>query len=131
MTSDALSRDIPIMVLLARAEAPDEACGLVYEHTMVVVPNVAADPQRRYAMDPEAQIAAFSELGWPVAAWHSHPRGRRELSEDDKAAIRLQGSDIPWHVLVTPDGWWGVYDSAAEQVACGELNVEEEDAAQH
>jgi proteasome lid subunit RPN8/RPN11 len=91
---------------LVRSALPDEVCGLVYDGVAIAVPNVHDEPQRNFLMEPDRQEWLLSTLGWPEALWHSHPQGNRHLSDSDVAMAHLAG--IP-SVLVTPDGWVGVF----------------------
>jgi proteasome lid subunit RPN8/RPN11 len=84
------------LALIAHAArgAPNEACGLLLGRgdnitRHVEAANVAADPVRRFEIDPavllrthrEARGAGEAILGW----YHSHPNGQREPSETDAA----------------------------------------------
>lgn len=66
----------------AAAQPEREVCGLIGARagravSHYPIPNGAADPRQRYAMDPTAQIAAFKAMrarGETLAAiYHSHP----------------------------------------------------------
>lgn len=82
----AISRACLDEILAHAAEAPEhEVCGLLLGHGGVVEAvrrcrNVAADPARRFEIDPAALIAAHREArsGAPklIGHYHSHPGGR-------------------------------------------------------
>ncbi|HET7687320.1 MAG TPA: M67 family metallopeptidase [Candidatus Macondimonas sp.] len=77
----------------AAATQPErEICGLIGAATGRVpsiypIPNRAADPRRRYSMDPTAQIAAFKTMRTRdetlAAIYHSHPHGTAVPSRRD------------------------------------------------
>jgi proteasome lid subunit RPN8/RPN11 len=81
----------------ARAAAPQECCGLlvgsgegaVTVHEAVPTANVADDPQRRFAIDPQAHFNLLRRLrGGPTAVvghYHSHPEGPVAPSRHDLA----------------------------------------------
>lgn len=86
------------MVADARAGAPAEVCGVLGGSRAVdprrveraePVPNVARESDRRYELDPEAQLRAmegFEADGLDVVGfYHSHPRGPRRPSATDEA----------------------------------------------
>jgi proteasome lid subunit RPN8/RPN11 len=79
----------------ARREAPDECCGLLIGSgaridEAVAVENRAADPARRYEIDPGDFLAAIRRCRGTeravIGAYHSHPRSAPEPSERDLAA---------------------------------------------
>jgi proteasome lid subunit RPN8/RPN11 len=89
--------------------APEECCGLLLGHSGEVIDvvraaNVAADPLRRYQVDPAAHFAAIRRgraAGFEViGAYHSHPRGPAVPSETDRAQAYEDPSFV--HVLVAP-----------------------------
>lgn len=78
----------------ARAEAPNECCGLLLgrgDAVAEVFPgrNVDETPRTRYVMDPRDQLRAFrlmDERGWDlVGIYHSHPHTEAYPSETDKS----------------------------------------------
>jgi len=93
----------------AAAAYPAECCGLlagkgddIVEVTEVVaVPNVAADRQRRFDIDPQAQFDLLHRLRGSgqrmVGHYHSHPNGRGELSSHDRAMAN--DPDAIWVVI--------------------------------
>lgn len=105
--------------LLRRAAdaAPGECCGLLLGHPgeiLEAVPtmNVAADPARRFQVDPVAHFAAIRRARAEgldvVGAYHSHPRGPAVLSETDRAEAFDDPAFV--HVLVLPrDGVVSAY----------------------
>jgi desampylase len=77
----------------ARREAPRECCGLLIGRADRVdeaepVANRAADPFRRYEIDPADFLAQVKRCrGTPrsvIGAYHSHPRTNAEPSESDR-----------------------------------------------
>ena len=96
-----------------RAEADalptTEICGLLLGRDGVVEEaracrNVAADPARRFEIDPAALLAAHraARAGGPaiLGCYHSHPSGRAEPSACDAAAAAANG----WLWLIVGDG---------------------------
>jgi len=82
------------IVAHARAAAPDECCGLLLGRDDAIVEsvratNVAADPVRRFVLDPKDHIderRRARERGLAVAGfYHSHPRSPAEPSASDLA----------------------------------------------
>ena len=74
--------------------APNECCGLLLGNggsidEALPVENRAADPARRYEIDPREYLAAIKRCrGTPqavIGAYHSHPRSAAEPSESDLA----------------------------------------------
>lgn len=68
----------------ARADAPNEACGLVIGRQnrvseIIHIPNTAADPQHQYRMDDKALVTTLSRLEARglelLGIYHSHPAG--------------------------------------------------------
>ncbi len=77
----------------ARAEAPNECCGLLLGRGEVVEEvfpghNLDQSP-RTYLMDPQDQLRAerkMNERGWELLGiYHSHPHSKAYPSETDKA----------------------------------------------
>lgn len=91
-----------VIALIQRAAveaAPLEACGILFgsdgvERASVAV-NVAADPARRFEIDPAALIAALkAERGGGdrvIGYWHSHPSGDATPSVTDAAMAAADG----------------------------------------
>jgi desampylase len=84
----------------AAAEPGREACGLLFgklNHVTAVRPvaNVAPDPVRQFEIDPAELFAAIraERAGGPrwVGCYHSHPNGRAEPSETDRASAADDG----------------------------------------
>lgn len=80
--------------------APREACGLLFGSAAAITgwqatANVAAEPLRRFEIDPAALIAALraERLGGPALAgyWHSHPGGDPRPSPTDAALAAADG----------------------------------------
>jgi proteasome lid subunit RPN8/RPN11 len=88
------------IVAQARAEAPDECCGLVGTRDgeavrLLKLRNAAASPLR-YEIDPKDQLRAFDELddaGLDLGIiYHSHTRSAPEPSQTDINLARYPDS---------------------------------------
>lgn len=81
---------------IVEAAWPLEACGLLEGtaaghdavHVVHALPNVHAEPQRRFTIDPEAWLylehAASSRGRIILGVWHSHPHGDPSPSDLDR-----------------------------------------------
>lgn len=76
----------------ARADAPNEACGLIIGRQnrvteIIRIPNSATDPLHQYRMDEKALVTALSSLETQGLAlfgiYHSHPAGDAIPSQTD------------------------------------------------
>lgn len=83
---------VQTVVQHARAEAPNEACGVIggvgeRADRIVPLPNAAADPQHFYKLDTTAlehTVREFRNSGLSlIGIYHSHPRGEPVLSPTD------------------------------------------------
>jgi proteasome lid subunit RPN8/RPN11 len=108
----------------ATASPAREVCGLLLGDgeeikTALPCPNVAADPACTFEIDPQTLIAAHksARTGGPniLGCYHSHPNGRAEPSETDRAMAEdngwvwaiVAGGDVTfWRV--EGDGFVGV-----------------------
>jgi proteasome lid subunit RPN8/RPN11 len=98
----------------ARAAFPHEVCGLLIgagEGTVVlsdlmVTPNIAADPARRFEIDPQVQFETLRRLRGTaqriVGHFHSHPNGTATLSAHDLAVA--YDPDAIWVVIPVTAG---------------------------
>jgi proteasome lid subunit RPN8/RPN11 len=93
----------------ARAAAPAECCGLLVGEGMrvsraVAVANVAAEPTRRFEIDPQRQFDLLRALrGTPervIGHYHSHPGGPSAPSAHDLAMAH--DPEAVW-LIVAPD----------------------------
>lgn len=88
-------------MLSEAAELPArEVCGLLLGHGTEInaalpCPNVAADPACTFEIDPPTLIIAHkaARAGGPniLGCYHSHPNGRAEPSETDRAMAEENG----------------------------------------
>ena len=105
--------------------APLEACGLLLASAggaggvrAVAARNVAADPARRFVIDPQTLIDAHRAARGGGAAvlgyYHSHPAGPPAPSATDLA--EAAGDGMVWAIAGRADGRWtvGWWESAAE-----------------
>ncbi len=104
----------------AHAEAPNEACGILFGSSTAIdraerAANVAAHPARAFEIDPAALLAAYRTArgqGRQVVGWyHSHPNGEGRPSPTDAARAVEDGK--VWLIVaddavtawrVVPDG---------------------------
>lgn len=90
---------IALIQQAAEEAAPLEACGLLFGGDSVerasVEANVAADPARRFEIEPGALIAVLrAERGGGervIGYWHSHPSGDATPSATDAAMAAADG----------------------------------------
>jgi proteasome lid subunit RPN8/RPN11 len=77
----------------ARASAPAECCGLLIARGGVIeeavaLENRAAEPRRRYEIDPRDYLAQLKRLRGTgdvvIGAYHSHPRSAPDPSPTDR-----------------------------------------------
>lgn len=101
-----------------------EICGLLGGHGEQVTRryparNVAAEPGRRFEMDPRAQIAAMRDMREReldlVAIYHSHPDGSERPSATDLALHAYPGSLC----LILPDTGPGPVEPRAWAMTAG------------
>lgn len=90
------NEDYKGMIAHAKAELPNEACGLiagVADENEKVVKKVyyltnIDHSREHFSLDPKEQLAAVKDMranGWkPLGNWHSHPESPSRPSEEDK-----------------------------------------------
>jgi proteasome lid subunit RPN8/RPN11 len=118
--------DLAAIRAAARAAMPLEACGLLVgpaeDRVSRLEParNVAAEPARRFEVDPHELLALHRRLrGTPerlIGHWHSHPGGQAVPSACDREMVA--DPDMAWLIVAAPDGpiraWRPVADGFAE-----------------
>ena len=116
------------IVAQARAEAPDECCGLVGTRDgeavrLLKLRNAAASPLR-YEIDPKDQLRAFDELddaGLDLGIiYHSHTRSAPEPSQTDINLARYPDSLYMIVGVAGPDDdvrLWRIADGQVAQAA--------------
>jgi len=117
------------MVAHARAEAPNEVCGVLAQKSSVVtaiypVTNVDPDP-RRYVMDAKGLLLAMRDLeqhGWDLLGfYHSHPSSPPIPSETDLAMAFYPGHCYAIVSLHDPDRpeirWFLFQDGRFQELA--------------
>lgn len=126
MSTELLER----IVAAARAEPGREVCGLLLGTGNRIEEarpcrNVAADPARRFEIDPAALLAAYRQAraGGPaiLGCYHSHPSGRAEPSACDAAAaapngwlwVIVAGEEVRGWRAVAKGSWRGRFDEIA------------------
>jgi desampylase len=109
------------LIAVALASPTEEVCGLLFGGASGVeraepTANVAADPARRFEVDPGALIAAHrqgrGEGAKLIGHYHSHPNGRAEPSVCDAKMAIADGSI--WVIVAGGDvtAWRAVEDGA-------------------
>ena len=91
----------------ARDSAPDECCGLLLGRERIEearpAANVAAEPRRRFEIDPQALVDAHrvARNGGPeiIGYYHSHPAGSATPSITDRAMA--SGDGRVWAIVGT------------------------------
>lgn len=95
------------IVAHARAQAPQEACGLIAgaggdAKRVIRCANVHPSPVTRYAIDPREQLRAFRDMEAKgeelVAIYHSHPITQPYPSPTDRAEAHYPDA---FYVLVS------------------------------
>ena len=116
------------IVAQARAEAPDECCGLIGTRDgeavrLLKLRNAAASPLR-YEIDPKDQLRAFDELddaGLDLGIiYHSHTRSAPEPSQTDINLARYPDSLYMIVGVAGPDDdvrLWRIADGQVAQAA--------------
>jgi proteasome lid subunit RPN8/RPN11 len=92
MTLEVTREAIEAMLQEAALASPEEVCGLLLGGDRIeqaaAARNVAAEPERRFEIDPQALIDAHrSERGGGPGLrgyYHSHPNGVQEPSATDR-----------------------------------------------
>jgi len=93
----------------ATEAAPQECCGLLLGRPGCILetapaPNVAADPIRRFEVDPKAHFDAIRRARATgldlIGAYHSHPDGAPVPSETDRSEAVEDEEFL--HVIVAP-----------------------------
>ena len=121
------------IVAQARAEAPDECCGLVGTRDgeavrLLKLRNAAASPLR-YEIDPSDQLRAFDELddaGLDLGIiYHSHTRSAPEPSQTDINLARYPDSLYMIVGVAGPDDDVRLWRIADGQVAQAPFEVVE------
>jgi desampylase len=105
-----ISSELRQQLLDLASASPDlEVCALLFGNNNAVTgfevtPNVSAQPQTAFEIDPSALIAAHRRMrdgGSPIiGVFHSHPNGRVGPSPDDVAAAEPNG----WIWLIAAGG---------------------------
>ncbi len=101
------------LLAASRAAHPHEACGLLFGTregaslevaSASVAANVAAEPRRRFEVDPAHLVAAqrAARHGGPaiLGVWHSHPDGPARPSRADRAGVT--DPDWVWIIVAPP-----------------------------
>lgn len=84
---------------LALAGMPEEVCGAIYTHNIIVQYKNTFTGDRRHGFD--FKLSPSNDI---KAIWHSHPTGPDKLSDDDIVCIRelIENGYNFRHILVTP-----------------------------
>ena len=106
----------------ARAEAPNEACGVILFRTGVAeryVPgrNRLASPYR-YELEVDPEVWFLEDEGYELAVFHSHPETEPRPSRTDLENIGLW-SGRPYLILSGATGElraWRIEDGRAEEL---------------
>lgn len=82
----------PVLLVLveeSRQAQPCEACGVLMAEGVLCVPNHSPTPEDSFEMNEQELALAMSalsemtEIGIPIALWHSHPTTRAMMSRSD------------------------------------------------
>jgi len=107
----------------ARAEAPNEACGLVVFRDGVAeryIPgrNRLASPYR-YELEVDPEVWFLEDEGYELAVFHSHPASEPRPSRTDLENVGLWNGR-PYLILSLASGelrGWRIEDGRAEELA--------------
>jgi proteasome lid subunit RPN8/RPN11 len=88
------------IVAHARAEAPNESCGLLIDGKYFACPNLAAEPKTEFEIHPETIAEAYA-TGKFQAVIHSHPDGMDYPSKTDLEQQAV--GDVPWGIICLND----------------------------
>jgi [CysO sulfur-carrier protein]-S-L-cysteine hydrolase len=110
----------------ARAEAPNEACGVVLFRTGVAERyvqgrNRLASPYR-YELEVDPEVWFLEDEGYELAVFHSHPETEPRPSRTDLENIGLW-SGRPYLILSVATGElraWRIEDGRAEELELDE-----------
>jgi proteasome lid subunit RPN8/RPN11 len=124
--------DLAAIRAAARAAMPLEACGLLIGlagdavSRLEPATNVAAEPARRFEVDPRELLALHRKLrGTPeslIGHWHSHPNGVAVPSACDREMV--SDPDMAWVIFAAPDGpmrAWRPVDGGFEEIPIEEV----------
>ena len=124
-----ITRAVAAQLLAEATASPEcEVCGLLFgtlERIDAALPcrNVAADPACTFEIDPQALITAHkaARAGGPhiIGCYHSHPNGRAEPSETDRAMA--EGNDWLWAIVA--GGALGVWQMQGRHFALAEYSL--------
>lgn len=124
--------DLAAIRAAARAAMPREACGLLVGPSEEVISrvepaaNVAAEPERRFEIDPRQLLALHRSLrGTPerlIGHWHSHPDGPPVPSACDREMAH--DPDMVWLLVDPKDGAaraWRVVEGGFAEIPIQEV----------
>jgi desampylase len=124
--------DLAAIRSAARAAMPLEACGLLVgpdaDRVSRVEPaaNVAAEPARRFEIDPRQLLALHRSLRgtreWLIGHWHSHPVGPPVPSACDREMAF--DPDMVWLLVDPADGTaraWRVVEGGFAEIPIEEV----------
>jgi [CysO sulfur-carrier protein]-S-L-cysteine hydrolase len=111
----------------ARAETPNEACGLLAFRDGVAeryLPgeNTAASPYRFNLKPGDPEDFFLEDEGYEIAVFHSHPTDSAAPSRTDLANIGLW-EGRPYFILALPTGelrGWRIRDGGADELELAE-----------
>lgn len=81
----------------ARAEYPNESCGLVIAGAYHACRNIASDPKSDFVIDPSQRVLLTQKHGDIEAVIHSHPNGPVHPSRADMLGQIETG--VPWGIV--------------------------------
>lgn len=114
-------------IIAAATASTTEICGLLLGRNAAVTAaiacrNVAADPHRRFEIDPAALIAAYRQARTGgdavIGHYHSHPGGLPVPSACDAAAAAADGAI--W--LIVGGGGWRAWRAVADGAVQGRFD---------
>ena len=101
------------LVSEAHAAAPHEMCGFVLDEgkSYIPVPNCHPEPERHFTMDEQIMLELLTHNAHVVTGiYHSHPRGRKEPSDNDLGIMRAYPHFQFWIVTYNNVYEWELID---------------------
>lgn len=87
---------------------PEEACALVYDNEIHLVPNISHDKLNMFKIPVSDMLKAYRSSTGLQAILHSHPDGSSEASDYDLE--QLNNTLCEWRIYSVRDNTWSSYE---------------------